>query len=61
MIAFDAVWIPILLTVLFIGIALRPTNNPDPVGISTLARVLWLIPTLLVWLIYLASLASLGH
>lgn len=53
MIAFDAVWIPVVLSVLLIGIALRPVNNPDPVGISLLARVLWLVPVLLVWLVYL--------
>lgn len=54
MIAFDVVWIPVVLTILCVGVALRPQSNTDPVGIAVLARVLWLIPILLVWLVYLA-------
>lgn len=53
MIAFNGVWIAVVLTVVLIGIALRPMNNPDPVGLAYFARLLWLVPALAVWLVYL--------
>jgi hypothetical protein len=51
MIAFDAAWIPVALTVLILVLAMRPVGD-DHLGAERFMRILWTIPLLLVWLVY---------
>lgn len=54
MIAFNAVWIPIVLTALILLAVIRPVGV-NHLGAERFMRILWAIPLLLVWLIYGAA------
>jgi hypothetical protein len=53
MIAFNAIWIPIVLTVLILLAVIRPVGV-NHLGAERFMRILWAIPALLVWVVYLA-------
>jgi hypothetical protein len=59
MIAFDGVWIAVILSVLFAGIALRPMGD-NYLHQTTMVRTLWLLPIALVWVVYLLLRAGGG-
>lgn len=46
--------IPVILTLGMLGMTLRPWESEGPYDISFLFRILWLIPILFVWVVYLA-------
>jgi hypothetical protein len=52
MISFNGIWIPIVLTAMILIAILRPVGD-NYLGAERFMRILWLIPLLIVWLVYL--------
>ena len=46
--------IPILITIFLLAVMLRPYQQHGDYDFGAIFRVLWLIPILLVWIIYLS-------
>ena len=51
---FSAWWIPGLLTLVILGFMFRPEHSSDLFGMDVLLRLFWLVPLLVVWLVFFA-------
>lgn len=54
MITFNPLWIPIVLSALILIAVLRPVGD-NHLGAERFMRILWAIPFLLIWLVYLVA------
>lgn len=53
-ITFSIVWVPILLTIIMAIMMIRPYSNHGYFDLTPIFRAIWIIPILVVWLIYFA-------
>ena len=52
-----AVFIPIILTLILLGMMFRPYTQSGNFDFGLILRLFWIIPILFVWMVYFAILA----
>lgn len=53
-ITISAIWIPWVITIVLLGVMMRPYHVRGSYNFGPIFRVFWLIPILAVWVVYLA-------
>lgn len=53
-ITISAIWIPLVITIVLLGVMTRPYRVRGSYDFGPIFRVFWLIPILAAWVVYLA-------